>query len=106
MSEHVVKGLPDEIWHRLAELADDEGKSLDDYIVQELTRLMYTRPNPRWVGSCPECGSGPGESCTGRPYGGVHRQRLDSNGVQPSEVPGYLESMRASVRRRSPQRAR
>jgi hypothetical protein len=50
-------------------------------------RLPKQPPDPRKQGRCPQCQAMQGEWFFDRPRNGVHRQRLEANGIDPKTLP-------------------
>lgn len=60
-----------------------------------VVRIPRQKPDPRRQGTCPKCFAMQGERCMamrgersfhGAPRGGVHRERLKANGIDPAMV--------------------
>ncbi|GGU52185.1 hypothetical protein [Streptomyces violascens] len=47
-------------------------------------RVPRQPPDPRRQGHCPVCQAFQGERCFGRVANGVHRKRLEANGIDPA----------------------
>ncbi|MFE0106423.1 hypothetical protein [Streptomyces sp. NPDC059009] len=50
-------------------------------------RAPVRPPDPRRQGYCPTCQALQGERCFGRVANGVHRKRLEANGIDPVTLP-------------------